>query len=142
MNIDIKYNYNYISEHEEYCNLYTSELLKEFGFDWECLCCYDLLLSKTKIRDNYSVYNHNKLSEFVSAPTLAVAQRWLRDVKGIHITIFSQSQESWMCRITEKGQKLEDGLYFEDFATYEQALECAISNTLERLKKLRIETEE
>ena len=33
-----------------------------------------------------------------------------------------------MYRITEKGQKLEDGLYGEDFYTYEEAQEEAIKH--------------
>ena len=64
------------------------------------------------------------------APTQNLLQKWIREVHNIHITIFSQSQESWMYRITKKGQKLEDGLYGEDFYTYEEALEEGLYQAL------------
>ena len=65
-----------------------------------------------------------------SAPTQSLLQKWIREVHNIHITIFSQSQESWMYRITKKSQKLEDGLYGEDFYTYEEALEEGLYQAL------------
>jgi len=59
-----------------------------------------------------------------------MAMKWLREVHKLHITIFSQSQESWMYRITRPGQKLEEGDYGEDFYSYEEALDAAIKHCL------------
>ena len=53
-------------------------------------------------------------------------QKWLREEKELHITIFSQSQESWMFRITNPGQTLLQGIYGEDFEDFEEALEAGI----------------
>lgn len=61
-----------------------------------------------------------------TAPYQAQLQEWFRNDYNIHITIFSKSQESWMFRITTKGQGLEDGIYGEDFKNYEEALEDAL----------------
>jgi hypothetical protein len=72
--------------------------------------------------------------ECISAPTLDVVQRWLREVHKLHITIFSSSQESWMFRITKPHQQLEDGIYGEDFETFEDAQDAAIKKCLEILK--------
>ena len=71
---------------------------------------------------------------FALAITQSLLQKWIRENHKIHITIFSSSQESWMYRITKPGQKLEDGLYGEDFYTYEEALEEALAESLKTIK--------
>lgn len=58
------------------------------------------------------------------------AQKWLREEKKLHITIYSQSQESWQYRITKPHQKLEDGLHREDFSSFEDALNHAIKECI------------
>lgn len=40
-----------------------------------------------------------------------------------------------MYRITKQGQCLEEGLYCEDFDTYEQALDAAIQEACKLLKE-------
>ena len=62
------------------------------------------------------------------------AQKWLRENHYLHITIFSSSQESWMYRITKPHQKLEDGIYGEDFTSYEEALSEGIKEAVKILK--------
>ena len=62
--------------------------------------------------------------------TLYEAQQYLREEKKLHITIFSQSQESWQYRITKPHQRLEEGLFGEDFASYEDALNNAIKECI------------
>ena len=62
--------------------------------------------------------------------TLYEAQQYLREEKKLHITIFSQSQESWQYRITKPHQRLEDGLHEEDFSSYEDALNHAIKECI------------
>ncbi len=63
----------------------------------------------------------------------SVVMKWLREVHKLHITIFSQSQESWMYRITKPGQRLEEGVYGEDFNSYEEAVDGAIKDCLTNL---------
>ena len=139
--------------HECYVSLEVAKLLKEAGFDWECETCY-MGKSKRAYKYNkcfnwnlprkdfekegsdnlfYAFINQKKTNNFVSTPTLDVAQRWLREVHHLHITIFSSSQESWMFRITKQHQSLEDGVYGEDFYTYEEAQEAGIKKTLEMI---------
>ena len=60
--------------HECYVSLEVAKLLKEAGFDWECTHKYE----RSIIACRYEDYEK---------PTLSVAQRWLRVVKGIHLYV-------------------------------------------------------
>ncbi len=66
--------------------------------------------------------------------TQSLLQKWLRDTHKLHITIFSSSQESWMFRITRPHQKLEEGLYGEDYNSFEEALEEGLQEGLKLIK--------
>lgn len=125
-----------IINHEYYVSLEVAKLLKKAGFDWEVQSYYSKLSRMQgkllwlscgcKYKENINI-NQNRYS----APTLDVVQRWLRETYHLHITIYSSSQESWMFRITEPHQKLEDGVYGEDFNTCEEAQEAGIKKALE-----------
>lgn len=75
----------------------------------------------------------NSLDEFALAPTQDLLRKWLLEIHSIHITIFSKSQESWMYRVTKKGQSLEEGLYGEDFHSHDEAREEALFQVLNLL---------
>ena len=103
---------------KDYCDYETCVALKELGYsesfplskDYEVLGKdYDILLYE--------------------------AQKWLRERRNLHITIFSQSQESWQYRITKPHQKLEDGLHGEDFSSFEEALSEGIKEAVKILKE-------
>ena len=114
---------------EYYVSLEVAKLLKKAGFDWDTYSAYNkdgMFTNK-----NRSILTWNDFANYYSAPTLEVAQRWLRKTHHLHITIFSSSQESWMFRITKLHEKLENGLYGEDFYTYEEAQEAGIKKALE-----------
>jgi hypothetical protein len=55
--------------------------LKELGFDWECThCYYNEQADEKPVKVIYK--NHNNGSSFqYSAPTVALALKWFRDVK-------------------------------------------------------------
>ncbi len=124
------------TNHEYYVSLEVAKLLKEAGFDWEGTAYYQhgVFYPYSVYREHLVVMNQSSAPSYMeqySAPTLDVAQRWLREVHHLHITIFSSSQESWMFRITKQHQSLEDGVYEEDFYTYEEAQEIGIKKALE-----------
>ena len=96
---------------KDYCDYETCVALYKLGYD-----CQVIHLIAEKI-------------------TLYEAQKWLREEKKLHITIYSQSQESWQYRITKPHQILEEGLYGEDFSSYEEALSEGIKNTINFLKE-------
>lgn len=119
------------TNHEYYVSLEVAKLLKEAGFDWDTYSAYNkdgMFTDK-----NRSILTWNDFANYYSAPTLDVVQRWLREVHHLHITIFSSSQESWMFRITKQHQSLEDGVYEEDFYSYEEAQEAGIKKALEKI---------
>lgn len=79
--------------HEYYVSLEVAKLLRDVGFDWNCYKVY-----KTDVTENLTLFTYTKeegyrnTSEFIcSAPTLDVAQRWLREVKNIDINILAES---------------------------------------------------
>ena len=129
------------ANHECYVSLEVAKLLKEVGFDWEVNHSYPnvsaLDNSCSGYMEDLSFYHNLNDGKYggLSAPTLDVAQRWLREIHHLHITIFSSSQESWMFRITKPHQKLEDGVYGEDFYAYEEVLEAGIKKALEIILK-------
>lgn len=135
-----------VEKYNDYVSVSTALSLKNAGFNWEISTYYqgytlnndakhiyqygELITSPSccDFNNKDSYYNkHEDVSMHrASAPTLYVAQKWLRNVKGIHITVYSCSQESWKYYITKRGEKLNDGIFCEDFYSYEEALEHAI----------------
>lgn len=97
-------------------------------------CDYDTCVALSELGcpvPKYATINiHTKEKEWKMWLPLYDARRFLREEKKLHITIFSQSQESWQYRITKPHQKLEDGLYGEDFSSYEEALNYAIKDCI------------
>lgn len=99
-----------MNTHEIYVSLEIAKLLKEAGFDWECsghwvetnkdnkdallvLPSEPCLYGPNLVDDNLNMYmicvkNYNAVEDeigfqfYYSAPTLAVAQKWLRETKG------------------------------------------------------------
>ena len=130
-----------MEKYNDYVSVSTALSLKNAGFDWEISTYYQGRTSNEVINTYPSCCNFNGKDSYynthedvsvhrTSAPTLYVAQKWLRNVKGIHITVYSCSQESWQYRITKRGEQLKDGIFCEDFYTYEEALDHAILTAL------------
>ena len=71
--------------HEYYVSSEIAKLLEKAGFDWEIKTFYfnnelhETILGEAK--------NHNFSEVYISAPTLEVAQRWLREVKNLILLI-------------------------------------------------------
>ena len=119
-------------KHECYVSLEVAKLLKEAGFDWECDKFYDCTNSDCARYEEYS------------APTLEIAQRWLREVKKLDIsihydpTIKSQPYVYSMYDVEEKFDDIlgiispvthsySDGYFY----TYEEAQEAGIKKAVE-----------
>ena len=133
---------------KDYCDYDTCVALKSWGYKVPTSAYYiqndtTLYFVSNPFRGGYAIdcfYSHNSLREgvvtsnYIDAPTMWEAQKWLRENYYLHITIFSSSQESWMFRITKPHQKLEDGIYGEDFTSYEEALLEGIKQAIRILK--------
>ena len=70
---------------EDYVSFETAKLLKEKGFDGECLAIYE---PKGILETFDSAFNYNipgGTSGVISAPTLQMAMKWLRKEHNLHI---------------------------------------------------------
>jgi hypothetical protein len=90
--------------------------LKKLGFDEECLCVYD------------------SFNVLIGAPSYQQIIDWFRSVHKIHITITSQSQESWQWHIQFPHDSLNK-MWQEDFNSYEEARENVILKAIELISK-------
>lgn len=99
-------------------------------------CDYDTCVALEELGyPRYHYDNGGELDKILRMVTLYNAQKWLREEKKLHITIFSQSQESWQYRITKPHQRLEDGLHGEDFSSFEEALAEGLREAVKILKE-------
>lgn len=129
--------------HEEICTYEVCRLAKEKGFNKEVFAYYDydgdLAYVVSQYRGssiNEVLVDKNKPNpigvEYTSAPTQCLLQSWLREEKGLHITVpFDNNEFWWQIKNLANG----DSEYCEalGFNTYELALEDALKYALENL---------
>lgn len=133
-----------IANHEYYVSLEVAKLLKQAGFDWPCnhaICCDSTHYPNLKEGDVLE-YNHLECSEVMEGkkphmllcPTLEVAQRWLREVKGHDVFV---APCNGLYFYTVRKYYNEDKVDYFDypnndaFHTYEEAQEAGIKKALE-----------
>lgn len=134
----------------DFCSYELSKRLKDCGFDEPCYFYYtrenapeDHVWSTTSeeapIDYNKSVYAG------CSMPTLAQAQKWLREVMGIDVLVWNcacgygwdiskadaGSRGTTLMCYDENGEDRDSGMWL----TYENALSAGISAALELIKK-------
>ena len=137
--------------HECYVSLEVANLLKEAGFVWECKKIY----FKTGWKGNddiWEIEDNNKKTKRVLeldycllAPTLDVAQRWLREVKRISIEAGIDVHEKWKvlcCKYPVNNEWPDNWCLLDDtdetnpsYPTYEDAIEAGIKKSLEIILK-------
>ena len=115
--------------HEVHVSLDTAILLNQAGFNWGC--------SRNSIF--YPEDGFEDCSEGYYAPTLEVAQRWLREVKDIDVYIFPTTNNKRGC-VYEWGIKtfgralwVEGQPYTNQYETYEETQEAGIKKALEMI---------
>ena len=122
---------------KDYCDYDTCVALKELGYKGISRFFYATKESPLR-RYSYDQILTTRIADAVGH-TLAIslygAQKWLREEHNLHITIYSQSQESWQYRITKPHQRLEDGLHGEDFSSFGEALSEGIKEAVKILKE-------
>ena len=111
-----------MNTHESYVSLKTAKMLEKAGFDWFCISAYyDGKLITNPIAT--IIYK-----EEVYAPSLAVAQRWLREV--MKIEVFVEPFVGFYKYAVEELK--EDGVYSDGREkSYEEAQEAGIKKALE-----------
>jgi len=115
--------------------------LKELGFDWECTAFYDLNENNELDYFANQVDWNNEVDTF-SAPTVALALKWFRDVKGINNNIgmndFCDSMIYYGCYVIQKGNigiYKNTGLKSDLESTYEAAESALLDALLEHCEK-------
>lgn len=146
--------------HEAYVSLETAKKLRAAGFDWYINSFYQEgstqlpephEFNNREVHDTIGVQNWNNYSgrdrEYISCPTLAVAQRWLLEVKDYVVLVeFSvTNNHSFLGAVTKSNEPYKsyhvrenwDGKYFpyKVFSRYEEALEEAILLALDMMKE-------
>ena len=75
---------------EDYVSYETAKLLKENLFDEKCHMCWDEVTKTMEIADEYAT-NSELLATYISAPTLQMTMKWLREVHNINISVVPHS---------------------------------------------------
>ena len=132
---------------KDYCDYETCVALKELGYKVPTSAYYmphhkDLIWVSNPFRGGYVIdcfYSHNSLpkdvmtANFIDAPTLWEAQKWLREEKHLHIEVRWYSNMWYEYEVKEaEGKILAEGSAFK---TYEEALSTAIYMATEHLKE-------
>ena len=123
---------------EDYVSFEIAKFLKEKGFDWICSVVYDLERPKSckdnKYYTNFGTLNHNKWPDLVSAPTLQMAMKWLREVKNIFISVdysYICGQYKHTICLADSSLNHKYGANVDyDYKTYEEAVEAALKYAL------------
>ena len=121
---------------EDYVSFETAKLLKEKGFDWECIGYY---VDDEPNDVKYSFLgetNSTWESRCCSAPTLQMAMKWLREEHNRFIEISTDKAPNFKDIIFRPAiYDKEIGCLWEsdNFPTYEQACDAAIKYCLENL---------
>ena len=120
--------------HEYYVSSEIAKLLKEAGFDWKCRKCYNKGVLFDIEPDEIRTQTPQHSSYDVLAPTLDVAQRWLRKIKNVVLLVDFNNDED--CEENERyGVTIYTGkeriIELATYPTYEEAQEAGINKALE-----------
>lgn len=119
---------------EDYVSYEVAKLLKEKKFHWNCHACYDPRGESKELLVQEGISNVC-YSVVYAAPTLYMAQKWLREEKEIHImndvcasgyyAVLWKTNGTFIKTMADKGPN--DGGVWD---TYEQCLNDAILEAL------------
>ena len=130
---------------EDFVTYEQALALKKLGFKEECLFHY---CKNVKIYANSTIHNgdeieisaddfynvYNLYLDGVSdAPTLAQAQKWLREVKHYHINPVNVGNNKWAVIVDNLDNSNYNKVYGRPFDSYEEALSAGITEYLKML---------
>ena len=124
--------------HEEICTYEVAKLAKEKGFDAPTHYAYNENRQKAMYME-LCLNRNTKDSRSISAPAQSLLQRWLREEKGIHISVEYEWVEGiddwtfWAYIKKIKNAKVVNDAIKSGFNTYELTLEDALKYALENL---------
>ena len=122
---------------EEFVTLETAKLLKEKGFDEPCSI-------SVNIEDGRKYMSNRTNSEMpkkvCTQPTQSIAQKWLREIKGVYVWVEPVIGKRWKVSFCDFNVPTEDSDWMENeinkgngypvYDTYEKALEAGILEAL------------
>ena len=120
---------------ESYVSFEVAKLLKEKGFDEPTRWLY----VNSTLKEGARIDNWNSITSFdyVSAPTLQMAQKWLREKLQIHANAIQQGNyndfSKYYSWIVSSNQTIYRNQSVSEKLSYEEAVEAAIKYTLENL---------
>ncbi len=122
---------------EDYVSFETAKLLKKKGFDCPSYSHYRLDNGEL-CRFNTNCSTNLEQNNYVTAPTLQMAMKWLREVHNIHVVPkYDFYGGDYTGRIydgrRETAYERDDYIAIVGNSTYEQACEAAIKYCLEKL---------
>ena len=123
---------------EDYVSFETAKLLKEKGFDENCSRSYvkdKLAVSQGFNNSYYTTMYSDGCYRPISAPTLQMAMKWLREKYNIHIEPrYFQTSNIYRYVIIHSPIRIENiDSRPQYFNTYKEACEAAIKHCLETL---------
>ena len=126
--------------HESYVSLEIAKLLKKLGFKWGCRAAWDLTFPNEPYLNHvavYPTYFNNDVDDILYAPTLAVAQRWLREVKRciVEVNYDDCQKHYWVELFINEDDGGGIPFYGNVFAMFEEAQEAGIKKCLTLLLK-------
>lgn len=129
---------------EDYVSFEIAKLLKEKGFNWECIGYYVDSEPNKLYYSFLGEVNSTWEPRCCSAPTFQMVMKWLRGVHKLHITISPYLEEEpildepipnfkYSHYICKENEFWDVAAPVTGFDTYEQAAEDAILFCLEKL---------
>ena len=124
---------------EDYVSFEVAKLLKDKGFDAECLGTYSTGDKELSISSECPYSNDLNDDMFIAAPTLQMAIKWFREIhdKNIVLDMVSLDEDCyvlWTYNVyCNKNYKIMWGPKQPKYNTYEEACEEAIKYCLEHL---------
>jgi|688.fasta_scaffold1560923_1 hypothetical protein len=122
---------------EELITFETAKLAKEKGFDEICYYLHHPLYG---VVDNSKYHKNSKLNvsdkdktEYVTAPTQSLLQKWLREVHNIHPEIHNLSIKWWL-NLKEIDSDNAALFISDNYNSYEEALEIGLQEALKLIE--------
>lgn len=122
---------------EELVTLETAKMLKEKGFNE---FCKDIINDNGKLMETVYRTNNDLPKSFYSCPTQSIAQKWLREIRGVYVYVEPVIGKRWKLSFcdfnvpTEESDWMENeinkGNGYKVYVTYEEALEAGIQEAL------------
>lgn len=122
---------------EELVTLETAKLLKEKGFNEPCMIAINIEDGR---QYGTSRTNSELPIKVCSYPTQSVAQKWLREIRGVYVYVEPVIGKRWKLSFcdfnvpTEENDWMENeinkGNGYKVYVTYEEALEAGLQEAL------------